>query len=210
MHHNGAFILPLSFNFFSSFGKVRPEPTTESPERFDHGTPDGYQFFLDLGPLTNAKTNYLRDEIPFWDEITAHPNYDDFWQARNILPHLQNINAAVIVVGGLFDTEDLYGPLQTYKAVEEQNPNIFNMLVMGPWSHGAWNRSEGDHLGDVQFGFATGPDYRANIELPFFRHSLKDGPDPVLPEAMVFEPAPTAGGDSPPGRRRPPGGRTST
>ncbi|TDI41952.1 MAG: CocE/NonD family hydrolase [Acidobacteria bacterium] len=187
MHHNGAFILPLSFNFFSSFGKVRPEPTTERPERFDHRTPDGYQFFLDLGPLKNARTNYLLDEIPFWEEMTTHPNYDDFWQARNILPHLKNIHAAVMVVGGLFDTEDLYGPLQTYRAVEEQNPDIFNMLVMGPWSHGAWNRQDGDHLGDVQFGFKTGPDYRANIERPFFLHFLKDGPDPALPEAMIFE-----------------------
>ena len=69
--------------------------------------------------------------------IVEHPNYDDFWQSRNLLPHLRNIGAAVMVVGGWFDTEDLYGPLKTYREVEANNPDTFNVLVMGPWSHGA-------------------------------------------------------------------------
>lgn len=187
MHHHGAFILPLAFNFFASFGQVRAGPTTERPDRFDHGTPDGYQFFLDLGPLQNAQELHFKNEIPFWNEIAAHPNYDEFWQSRNILPHLKNITAAVLVVGGLYDTEDLHGPLQTYRHIEEQNPGISNSLVMGPWFHGGWNRTDGQVLGDVQFGFATGPDYRDNIEFPFFLHHLKDGPKPDLPEAMIFE-----------------------
>ena len=35
MHHHGAFILPLAFDFFASFGQPRPEPTTKGAERFD-------------------------------------------------------------------------------------------------------------------------------------------------------------------------------
>jgi putative CocE/NonD family hydrolase len=108
MHHHGAFILPLAFNFFSSFGRPRPQPTTERAPRFDHQTPDGYQFFLELGPLSNVNTLHFNDEIPFWNDIVAHPNYDEFWQSRNILPHLKNIDCAVMTVGGWFDTEDLY------------------------------------------------------------------------------------------------------
>ncbi len=92
-----------------------------------------------------------------------------------------------MVVGGFFDSEDLYGPLQTYRHVEEQNPGIENMLVMGPWSHGAWNRTEGAALGEAHFGFATAPAYRDRVEFPFFMHHLKDGVDPGLPEAMIFE-----------------------
>jgi hypothetical protein len=83
MHHHGAFILPLAFNFFSSFGVSRPEPTTARPDSFDFGTRDGYQFFLDLGPLSNVNRRHFHDEIQFWNEMAAHPNYDEFWQSRN-------------------------------------------------------------------------------------------------------------------------------
>ena len=187
MHHHGAFILPLAFNFFSTFGQPRPEPTTEWPKRFDHGTADGYGFFLDLGPLSNVNERYLHGEVEFWNRIVEHPNYDEFWRSRNILPHLRGIDAAVMVVGGLFDTEDLYGAFATYGAIEEQNPGIFNVLVMGPWPHGGWNRTEGRSLGEADFGFATSEYYQREVALPFFRHFLKGGPDPRLPEALVFE-----------------------
>ncbi|HSN54749.1 MAG TPA: CocE/NonD family hydrolase, partial [Candidatus Sulfomarinibacteraceae bacterium] len=128
MHHHGAFSLALTFGFFSSFGRARDGLVTEWPERFDFGTPDGYQFFLDLGPLANVDERHFHGEIAFWNEIAAHPDYDEFWQARNILPHLDGITCAVMVVGGWFDAEDLYGPLQTYRAVEAANPGIDNVL----------------------------------------------------------------------------------
>src|SRR5207247_3402942 len=54
-HHNGALFLPHCFNFMANFGKPRPEPRKKSEfMRFDHGTPDGYDFFLKMGPLVNA------------------------------------------------------------------------------------------------------------------------------------------------------------
>jgi len=58
---------------------------------------------------------------------------------------------------------------------------------MGPWAHGAWSRSGGDHLGHVQFGSRTSDFYQENIELPFFRHFLKGEGELDLPEAYVFE-----------------------
>jgi len=187
MHHHGAFVLPLAFNFFSSFGVPRKEPSIERNPRFDHGTPDGYQFFLDLGPLSNVNRNYFKGEIPFWNDLAAHPNYDAFWQARNILPHLNNIKAAVLIVGGWFDTEDLYGPLSIYRETEKRNPKTFNALVMGPWRHGGWARGDGRTLGEADFDFATSLDYQRRIIEPFFRHHLKGAPNPNLPEASVFE-----------------------
>lgn len=187
MHHHGAFILPLAFNFFSVFGQPREELTTKWPERFDFKTPDGYQFFLDLGPLKNANERHFEGKIDFWNKITEHPNYDEFWQSRNLLPHLRGITAAVMVVGGWFDTEDLYGPLKTYKSVEEKNPGIHNTIVMGPWRHGGWHRTSGESLGQADFGFKTSKDFLKRFELPFFVHYLKDGDDPHIPEALVFE-----------------------
>jgi len=187
MHHHGAFVLPMAFAFFSSFGQAREELTTEWPERFEFPTPDGYQFFFDLGPLSNVNEKHFEGEIAFWNEVVAHPNYDEFWQSRNILPHLRNVKSAVMTVGGWYDTEDLYGPLKTYAAVERNNPGIFNMLVMGPWSHGGWFWSEGRNLGDADFGFDTSKWFQEHVDLAFFNHFLRDGEDPGLPEALMFE-----------------------
>jgi putative CocE/NonD family hydrolase len=187
MHHHGAFILPLAFNFFSRFGQPRPEPTDQPGLRFDHGTADGYQFFLDLGPLSNANEKYFEGDVDFWNQLVKHPNYDEFWQSRNLLPHLNEVTAAMMVVGGWYDTEDLYGPLNIYRSLEEKNPEIFNMLVMGPWPHGGWYRTDGSSLGEADFGFQTSKYYLEQAELPFFRHYLKDADKPALPEALVFE-----------------------
>jgi len=186
-HHHGAFFLPHSFRFFAVFGQPRPGPTTQWGEPFEFGTRDGYQFYMDLGPLQNVEDRYFKGRIEFWTEATQHPNYDEFWQSRNILPHLKNVAPAVMTVGGWFDAEDLYGPLQIYRSVEEMNPGVFNTLVMGPWPHGGWARSAGDGLGNVRFGAQTAVFYRENIELPFFEYFLKGKGEPDLPEAYVFE-----------------------
>jgi len=186
-HHNGTVFLPHGFNFLASFGLPRPKPTTDFPARFDHGTPDGYKFFLSLGPLANADRNYLKGKVAFWNEMMAHPNYDEFWRSRNILPHLKNVTPAVMTVGGWFDAENLYGALNTYKTIERVNPGIYNKLVMGPWFHGGWSRGDGEFLGNVRFGAQTSVFYRNNIELPFFNCLLKDECDRKLPEAFVFE-----------------------
>lgn len=195
-HRNGAFVLPMGFNFFYSFGRSRPDPTTEGNPSFTFPTKDGYQFFLDLGSLRNVDAKYFKEEISFWNDLEAHPNYDAFWQERNLLPHLKNINAAVLTVGGWYDTEDLYGPLKTYSAIEAQNPNAKNFLVMGPWSHGQWASDEGRKLGQADFGFATATWYNQNVLIPFFESNLRTataslaqkGANGFSPaEATVFE-----------------------
>lgn len=188
-HHNGAFFLPHAFNFYASFGRPRPQPTTESGPSFRHGTPDGYKFFLELGPLSNADRRYFKGEVAFWNEVMQHPNYDEWWQARNTLQYLRNIgaNPAIMTVGGWFDAEDLFGALETYKAIEKTNPRARNVLVMGPWYHGGWARAMGNLLGDIRFGSNTAEFYRSEIELPFFNCALKQKCDRDQPEAFVFE-----------------------
>ncbi len=118
----------------------------------------------------------------------AHPNYDDFWAARNILPKLKHIKTAVMTVGGWYDDEDLFGALNTYQYVERQNPGIFNVVVIGPWFHGGWARSDGDWLGTAYFGGKTSLYYRESFELPFFNHFLKDKGDiSKIKEVNVFD-----------------------
>ena len=185
--HNGALLLPHAFDFFSSFGKPRPMPTTEPSPRFNHGTPDGYKFFLELGPLPNADAKYFMGSVPFWDEIMQHGMWDSLWAARDILPHLRNIRPATMFVGGWFDTENLYGALHSYAAVERSTPNHFNALVMGPWSHSQWAANDGGALGDIQWGSYTSFYYTDSIEVPFFDYFLREKGKPKKFGAAVFE-----------------------
>ncbi|MBI2823733.1 MAG: CocE/NonD family hydrolase [Planctomycetia bacterium] len=186
-HHNGALFLPHVFNFMSAFGRPRPLPTKKFAFTFDHGTPDGYQFFLHLGPLAEANHRHFKDEVAFWDEVMSHGTYDDFWKARNLRPHLKNIRPAVMTVGGWFDAENLFGTLETYKNVEARSPGATNVLVMGPWVHGGWARGDGQTLGHVKFNDKTAPFYQEKIELAFFEFHLKGKGEAVHPEAWVFE-----------------------
>jgi len=187
LHHNGAFLLSQNFNFFFVFAQRLDDPLRENTRPFPFGTPDGYDFFLRMGPLQNSETQFLKGRAPEWKEFLEHPNYDAYWQARNIRPHLKNVRCAVMTVGGWFDGEDLFGPLETYRSTEQLNPGITNVLVMGPWAHGAWSRADGDKLGDVNFRSKTAEFYRDKIELPFFRRFLKGDTNYTPSEAHVFE-----------------------
>jgi len=187
-HHNGAFFLMGTFAFLSSYGQPRPQPSPKGAPSFAaYGTPDSYEFYRNLGPIRNANERYFKNQNPIWNEMMTHGTYDAFWQARTPVPYLKNIKPAVLTVGGWFDQEDLYGPLKTYAGVERNNPKSPNLLVMGPWIHGGWARSTGEALGNIRFDAKTAPFYRETIEFPFFNHFLKDGPDPQLPKAYVFE-----------------------
>ena len=186
-HHNGAFQLQASFSFLSFYGEPRPEPTTERASGFrDYGTPDGYQWYLDLGPLSNVNEKYLKGENAIWNEMMEHGTYDAFWQARTPLPHLTDVQPAVLVTGGFFDAQDLYGPLKTYQTLEEENPETPVFLAMGPWWHGGWARGDGDRYGDLYFEQQTAAFYRENIERPFFNYYLKDEGVLNLREASIF------------------------
>ncbi len=188
-HHNGAFFMMDGFGFYSGFGKPRPEPTTSGQPGFsDWKTPDNYDFFLRAGALRNLTEKFGMKDIPFWNELMEHPNYDAWWQARNPRPHLKNVKPAVMTVGGLFDAEDCWGTWNVYKSVEKQNPSsVSNRVVMGPWVHGGWGRGTGDRLGAVTFGSRTSEFYQKEIEFRFFEYYLKDAGKMDLPEAYVFE-----------------------
>jgi putative CocE/NonD family hydrolase len=186
-YHGGAFMLAASFGFYSSFKpQENPQlpPKTSAP--FDYGTKDGYEFYLNAGPIANL-TKYLEGRSALWDDQLRHDTYDDYWKTRNLAPHMKNIHCAVLTVGGWFDAEDLQGPFTTFHSIDKNNPSIFNGLVIGPWVHGGWGRYDGDHLGRVEFSANTGDYYRSNILFPFFEQYLKSNGDAKLPKAYVFE-----------------------
>jgi putative CocE/NonD family hydrolase len=189
-HHNGAFTLGY-FLAYPVFGVQHPKPTTESWYANDFPkspTPDGFEFYSRLGSLKNGEKYYPNNF--FWKETIEHPNYDDFWQKRSIIPHLKNVKHAMMTVGGWFDAEDLPGPLNIYKTLEKNNVGIYNTLVMGPFGHGDWAREQGKHYhNQIYFGDSISTFYQKEIELKFFNHFLKGAGDGKtgLPEAYLFD-----------------------
>ena len=185
-HHNGVFYLAGGFGFLAMIGQKLVKPTRQFPRPFDYETPDGYEYFLNLGPLRNVAT-VLGEDVGYWEELAAHGAYDAYWQARTPLPHLADVQPAVLTVGGWFDAEDLYGPLALHDALGAQSGTTNRHLVMGPWAHGGWHRGEGDALGPVKFHQKTSEWYRREIELPWLNYHLKEGRDPELAAATCFE-----------------------
>ncbi len=186
--HNGAFLLAHNFSFYVFFRPRAGGPTRpEERGQFDYGTPDGYAFYLGMGPLSNSNTKFLKGENPYWDLNLDHTTYDAFWKARSVWRHFDHVTPAVLTVGGWFDAEDLQGALRTYATVEQRNPGATNALVMGPWTHGGWARGPGNRVGHVGFGANTGEWFREHVELPFFRQYLKGASGERVAEATVFE-----------------------
>jgi putative CocE/NonD family hydrolase len=186
-YHGGAFMLDANFGFYVFF-KPFPEPALPSKNEWEGDVtgPDDYDFYLKAGSLANMEKTYLHGTNPLYLDQMNHDTYDDYWQIRDLSRHMKNIKCAVLTVGGWFDAEDLSGPFKTYNAIEKNNPGIPNTLVVGPWVHGGWARSEGDHLGDVTFDAKTAEFFRTNIQFPFFEYYLK-GKGAAMPEAYVFE-----------------------
>lgn len=183
-HHKGAFFVMDGFSFYPSFGTPHPKPSTTYTQGFSFKSDDNYNSYLQTGALKNF-AKLMGDSIPFWQEMYNHPNYDDWWQARNARVGLYNVKPAMLWVGGLFDAEDLFGAWNTFKATEKQSPQTNNKIVMGPWYHGQWSR-EGSFLGNIRFGANTSQFFQDSIEIPFFNHYLLGTPDPGLSKATIF------------------------
>jgi putative CocE/NonD family hydrolase len=188
--HNGAFMLAANFGFYTFFEKQDDARLPEPRIDFDYKNKDGYDFFLELGPLASADELYFKGKNPYWTSLMTHTTYDKFWQDRALQRHLRKVAPAVLTVGGYFDAEDPVGPGLIYQGVENASPEVDNHLVLGPWAHGGWSHGKGDSHGDVSFHLATGEYFRKEIEFEFFRrHLLGDGKkkEADFPKAWIFE-----------------------
>jgi hypothetical protein len=186
-YHGGAFMLSANFGFYAPFFYPQQNPESSAPPvTFQFGTPDSYQFYLRAGNVANLETQYLKGSNALFDDQFRHDTYDQYWQSRDLAPHMKNVHCAVLVVGGWFDAEDLEGPYRTFYAIHQFNPHTPITLVEGPWVHGGWARTDGSHLGDVEFDAKTSDYFRTYVQFPFFEHYLK-GKGETLPTAIVFE-----------------------
>jgi len=179
--HNGAFRLSYAFEY-APLLETSAENYSFSFDRFDL-----YDFFLRLGPLSNANAKYFHGNIPSWNEFAAHPNYDEFWKRHAVAYGLKEPTVPNLNVAGWWDQEDFYGPVATYERLEKLDKKNLNFIVAGPWNHGGWGHGPGNSLGGIPFGSDTSVFFRRNIEAPWFAYWLKDKGKLPLKEAMLFQ-----------------------
>ena len=111
---------------------------------FDFETYDTYQWYLDLGPLSNINTKYLHNSIPYWNSSIDHPDYDEFWKKEAWVNQLHSSTVPNLNVAGFWDQEDPWGPWQIFRHAEENDPDHTNFIVAGPWFHGEWAGGKGE------------------------------------------------------------------
>jgi hypothetical protein len=180
-HHNGAF--RLSYGFEYAFMEEASKTDTLFP--FDRH--DTYEWYLRLGPLSNANKKYFFGKLPSWNDFATHPNYDDFWVKQGLQYRLDSPRVYIQNVAGWWDQEDFYGPQKAYETWEKNDPHHRNYIVIGPWNHGGWAGGPGNKLGNINFDSATGEYFRRQIQARWFAYYLKGKGDGQFAEAITFQ-----------------------
>jgi len=181
-HHNGAFRLSYGMEYSAMM------ETGNTNFHFQFDKHDTFEWYLALGALANFNTNYYgHGKLPTWNDFTAHPNYDEFWQKQAVPPYLDAPKVPNLNVAGWWDQEDFYGPMKIYETLEKKDTNHLNYVIAGPWNHGGWSRGDGRKLGEIDFDSNTSEYFRQKVQAPWFAYWLKDKGTLQQPEALMFQ-----------------------
>ena len=182
--HRGAFRQDAALSY-----TYEQEATRKNEEKWWSGTYDTYEESLRAGNAGTIAASRGMESIGFWQKLAAHTAYDSFWQQQAVDKMLAErpLKVPMLIVGGLFDQEDIYGSPALYKALAPKDPNgKFVHLVLGPWNHGQ-GRRDARSLGPMQFEGDTAGWFRRNVMQPFLDHYLRDAPQPDSPRVLAYE-----------------------
>jgi putative CocE/NonD family hydrolase len=170
--HNGAFRQQNLSYIYEQAG------TRGNEERWRSSNWDDYDMFMRAGSAGALAKERGMEQIGFWNKLAAHPAYDAFWsdQAVDKILAKEPLTVPTMLVAGLWDQEDIYGPIAVYKALEAAQPesakkNLY--LSIGPWYHGQ-EIEEASNLGAIKWGSDTGLYWRQHVLAPFLAHYLMD------------------------------------
>jgi uncharacterized protein len=182
-HRYGALRESYAFEY-----SVLEQADKNANTHFEFNTYDTYQWYLNLGPLSNINTKYIHGKLPFWNDTVDHPDYDDFWKKEAWVNQLHASTVPNLNVAGFWDQEDPWGPWQIFRHAKEHDPEHTNFMVAGPWFHGEWAGTAGEKIGIIPFGgHETGIEFRANIQAPFFRYYLHGQGEKPAWQASTFQ-----------------------
>jgi uncharacterized protein len=155
-----------------------------------HEGRDDYSNYLRAGSAEGFAKVQGADQLPFWRVMMEHPSYDGFWQSQALdkLIATKPLTVPTMWEQGLFDQEDMWGAIHTYRALKAKGaPDAMNHLVMGPWFHSQVNR-EGRSLGPLMWATDTTAQWRRDVLLPFFNQYLRPGAaDAPVSPVLIYD-----------------------
>jgi putative CocE/NonD family hydrolase len=177
--HNGAFRQEM-ISFVYSQTAAR-----DSGRDWFPGRGDDYDTFLRYGSAAAYGRAMGMEQLPFWRRLVQHPDYDPYWQGQAVdrILAARPLTVPTLLVGSLWDQEDIYGATAVFDAVKRSG-NAW--LVLGPWHHGQAN-GPAMALGPFAWGGDTGRWFRANVMIPFLDQHLKGGTRADIARVTAFE-----------------------
>jgi uncharacterized protein len=163
--HNGAFRETYGFDYVQQLEAQKTDARVQGKE-------DMFDFFLRNVNFTGAADAAKMQDLPTAKMFLTQPEYSKFWQDMAVEKRLTKVEVPTLEVGGWWDQEDMWGTQAEYAALKPHDTNNEVFMVLGPWNHGGWGPTT-RHLGVLDFGAATGDQYRKTIEAPFFEKYLK-------------------------------------
>ena len=182
--HNGAFRQGGALDFI-----IGQQAARKGDFKWWSSAYDTYDAFLRGGSAGDVAKSRGLEQLGFWRQLADHTAYDGWWQNQAVdkLLAKEPITVPMMIVGGLFDQEDIYGSPALYKALSQKDPRgEFIHLVLGPWNHGQ-GRREGRGIGAIQFEGDTATWFRRTVMQPFLDYYLKGAPKPATPRVLVYE-----------------------
>jgi uncharacterized protein len=179
--HNGAF---RQYAIAAIHGSESRDNSTEFPWE----STDLYEAFMRAGSVGALASRHGTDRVQFWRNIVEHPAYDEFWQSQALDKILASrpLQVPTMVVGSLWDQEDIYGATAVYQAIEPRDDTgKLVYLTLGPWHH-AQSIADGSSVGKIRWGHDTAKWWRQHVLAPFLAHHLKGAPMDVAP-VTVFQ-----------------------
>ncbi len=176
--HNGAFRETYGFDYVQQLEAQKTDVRVQSKE-------DTYDFFLHNVNFEGAAKAAGITGLPTAVRFLNEPTYTKFWQEMAVEQRQTKVEVPTLEVGGTWDQEDMWGPQAEYAALKPHDAKHEVFLVLGPWNHGGWG-GPARKLGAIDFGEATGEEYRKTIEAPFFEFYLKGRPGFALKDTASF------------------------
>jgi len=164
--HNGAFRETYGFDYVQQLEAQKTDARVQSKE-------DTFDFFLRHVNFAGAADAAKMENLPTAKIFLTQPAYTKFWQDMAVEKRLTKVEVPTLEVGGWWDQEDMWGTQAEYAALKPHDTKNEVFMVLGPWNHGGWGPTT-RHLGVLDFGAATGDQYRKTIEAPFFEKYLKE------------------------------------
>ena len=181
-HRYGALRLSYAFEY-----AVMEQANKNANTHFAFNIFDTYDWYRELGPLSNINDRYLHGTISAWNDNINHPNYDEYWRREAWVNQLHSSPIPELNVAGFWDQEDPWGPWKIFRNSDKDHPSSENLMVAGPWFHGECQSPKGDKIGDIPLGEDTAREFRERIEAPFFRYYLHGEGEKISWKVSTFQ-----------------------